>query len=246
MIRESQLEGVMADRVQEILPVYAVTPFTMLDYPGKAACIVWLAGCNMRCAYCHNPQIVRSKGRNEIGKVLAFLERRRGLLDGVVLSGGEATLYPGLLSFAEHVKAMGFAVKLDTNGTRPAAIRSLLAAGVLDFVALDFKAPVKKFQAITGLQGWCGFSETLDMLLARHGFSCEIRTTIHSDLLDESDVNAIIYDLDVRGYDGVYYLQNFKADNERPTLGALRPQSRLFDISSIATPKNFRLAFRNF
>lgn len=94
MIRESQLEGVMADRVQEILPVYAVTPFTMLDYPGKAACIVWLAGCNMRCAYCHNPQIVRSKGRNEIGKVLAFLERRRGLLDGIVLSGGEATLYP--------------------------------------------------------------------------------------------------------------------------------------------------------
>lgn len=246
MLRSVEPEGVAADTGQRVLPVYAVTPFTMLDYPGKAACIVWLAGCNMRCAYCHNPQIVRGKGRGEIGKVLAFLERRRGLLDGVVLSGGEATLYPGLLSFAQQVKAMGYAIKLDTNGTRPMTIRTMLAANMLDSVALDFKAPPEKFQAITGLQGWSEFSETLNLLLARRDQSYEIRTTIHSDLLDAQDVNAIIAALDARGYAGVYYLQNFKADNERPTLGALRPQSRPFDVAALATPKNFRLAFRNF
>lgn len=246
MLRSAEPEGVAADTGQRVLPVYAVTPFTMLDYPGKAACIVWLAGCNMRCAYCHNPQIVRGKGRGEIGKVLAFLERRRGLLDGVVLSGGEATLYPGLLSFAQQVKAMGYAIKLDTNGTRPMTIRTMLAANMLDSVALDFKAPPEKFQAITGLQGWSEFSETLNLLLARRDQSYEIRTTIHSDLLDAQDVNAIIAALDARGYAGVYYLQNFKADNERPTLGALRPQSRPLDVAALATPKNFRLAFRNF
>ena len=88
----------------------------MQDFPDSTACILWVAGCNMRCGYCHNPQIVLGKGVLSEADVLNFLHRRKGLLDGVVLSGGEATAWPGLIAFTTRVKAMGFAVKLDTNG----------------------------------------------------------------------------------------------------------------------------------
>ena len=109
----------------------------MLDFPGCAACIVWIAGCNMRCGYCHNPQIVLGKGRIGEGAVMDFLTRRRGLLDGVVLSGGEATTWSGLANFAEKVKAMGFAIKLDTNGLAPGVTPRLLEEKLLDRLALD-------------------------------------------------------------------------------------------------------------
>lgn len=105
----------------------------MQDFPDSTACILWVAGCNMRCGYCHNPQIVLGKGVLSEADVLNFLHRRKGLLDGVVLSGGEATAWPGLIAFTTRVKAMGFAVKLDTNGLRPdvlAARCSLLVSSI--------------------------------------------------------------------------------------------------------------------
>ncbi len=113
------------------LPIYSVTPFTMLDFPGRTACIVWFSGCNMRCGYCHNPQIVKGKGRGDIKQVMDFLRKRAGLLDGVVLSGGEASVYPGLPDFIREVRDLGYAVKLDTNGLRPDIIRDFLEQDAL-------------------------------------------------------------------------------------------------------------------
>lgn len=234
------------ERAATILPVYAVTPFTMLDFPGKTACIVWFSGCNMRCGYCHNPQIVKGKGRFGSGRVLDFLESRRSLLEGVVLSGGEATLYPGLVDFARHVKEMGFAIKLDTNGTRPDVLARMLEDKNLDYVALDYKAPREKFSNLTHCQAWDAFEQSLSILTAQNQVPYEIRTTVHTSLLKEADINAIIADLDQRGYSGTYYIQNFIGDEKRPTLDNLSPQSTTLDKGKIAEPKGFTVDFRNF
>ena len=232
-----------------VLPIYDITPFTLLDFPDHMACILWFCGCNMRCGYCHNPQIVRAgAGRVCLTRVEEFLKKRQGLLDAVVLSGGEATLYPDLIPLIKQIKAMGYAVKLDTNGTRPALIQTLLDQDLLDYIALDYKAPEHKFYATTKNRYFEAFSQTLDLLCARipDSLKGEIRTTIHTTLLNEQDVKAIIDDLSQRGYRGVYYIQNYQDDNNRPTLNNLSPQKHPFAIDSIKAPKGFQIAFRNF
>lgn len=238
------------DNVPGVLPVHAVTPFTMLDFPGRTACIIWFTGCNMRCPYCHNPQIVKGKGRGDITQVMDFLKRRQGLLEGVVLSGGEASVYPGLPGLIDKIKAMGYAVKLDTNGLRPDIIKSHLKAGLLDYVALDYKAPPQKFKSVTGTDKYNLFSRTLDLLCAQKNsvnpVDFEIRTTVHTGLMDEQDVSNIMQDLESRGYTGIYAVQNFTHSDERPTLGFMKPQTRILDIHSLYKPRHFHPVFRNF
>lgn len=229
-----------------VLPIYSVTPFTMLDFPRHTACIVWFSGCNMRCPYCHNPQIVKGKGRGDVGQVMDFLKKRQGLLDGVVLSGGEASAYPGLPTFIRKVKDMGYAVKLDTNGLRPDIIRSHLDAGFLDYVALDYKAPPEKFKRVTGTDKYNLFSQTLDMLCTQKKVEFEVRTTVHTALMDEEDVSNIIRDLEQRGYTGTHAVQNFTHSDERPTLGFMKAQDRLLDIHRLHVPQSFEVVFRNF
>lgn len=231
---------------QGALPIYSVTPFTMLDFPERTACIIWFSGCNMRCPYCHNPQIVKGKGRGDIGQVLDFLHKRKGLLDGVVLSGGEASAYPRLPDFIRQVKNLGYAVKLDTNGLRPDIIDDFLCHGFLDYIALDYKAPPQKFKKVTGVDKYEAFTQTLDILCTRKKLSFEVRTTVHTDLMDEEDVGQIIQDLDQRSFTGMYYIQNFRADNDRPTLGFLGEQKRVLDTQSLPKPDNFTMEFRNF
>ncbi|HFQ61604.1 MAG TPA: 4Fe-4S cluster-binding domain-containing protein, partial [Epsilonproteobacteria bacterium] len=106
-------------------PIYDITKFTHLDYPDHLACIIWFAGCNMRCDYCYNKDIVFAKnGTYSLNDALAFLETRRSLLDGVVLSGGEASLQE-LIPFCKAIKKLGFSIKLDTNGTNPELVKEL-------------------------------------------------------------------------------------------------------------------------
>lgn len=218
----------------------------MLDFPGRTACIVWLSGCNMRCAYCHNPQIIRARGQKSANDVLAFLKKRGGLLDGVVISGGEASIWPGLPGFIVKARGLGYAVKLDTNGLRPDAVKYLLGKGLLDYIALDYKAPPEKFRKITGTKNFSAFSETLDLLCRQAIVPFEVRTTIHTDLLEEKDIAFIMDDLANRGYAGTYYLQNFRADDDRPTLKFLPPQKRILNPALLPHPRGFQLAFRNF
>jgi pyruvate formate lyase activating enzyme len=214
--------------------IYDLTPFTMLDYPGHLAAIVWFAGCNMRCDYCYNGDIVFAEGKRKREEVLAFLQRRSGLLDGVVLSGGEATLYRELPEFCRHVKQLGYAVKLDTNGLNHDAVATLVNAGLVDTVALDYKAPRPKFQAITHNRHFEAFEKTLDFLIGS-SLDFEVRTTVHTDLIDEADVGAIIDDLWERGYRGTYYVQEYRAD--APTIGSIRPPLRRFDLPRFADAK---------
>ncbi len=228
-----------------VLPIYDVTPFTMLDFPNKCAAIIWFSGCNMRCGYCHNPQIVKGKGSRKIGNVLEFLKQRQGLLDGIVLSGGEASIYPGLPDFVREVKSMGYAIKLDTNGTRPDIINDFLDNNLLDYIALDYKAPPDKFKAVTGIAKFKDFEKTLDLLCTQKEVPFEVRTTVHTALMNEQDVINIINDLKQRRYKGTFYVQNY-INNGGPTLGILPAQERELNIKELPSNIAFPIEFRNF
>jgi pyruvate formate lyase activating enzyme len=135
----------------------AIQPFTVLDYPGKVACMVFTPGCNFRCGYCHNPEFVLPEQIKKLEPdfleeetVIAFLGRRKGLLDGVVVTGGEPTLHSGLPAFLRRIKGMGFLVKLDTNGSRPEVLSALIDEGLLDYVAMDVKTSLDAYPALVG------------------------------------------------------------------------------------------------
>lgn len=227
--------------------IHALTPFTLLDYPGQTACIVWLAGCNMRCVFCHNPEIVQSRGTKEEAELFAFLEKRKGKLTAVVFSGGEPTLYPGLELMMARVKSQGFKVKLDTNGSRPEILRRLLAQELIDYVAMDYKCPFEKMEKLVGTaKHWPSFRESLTLMVHAQGkgVGFEVRTTFHPDLMDENDLNVLIEDLDSLGYAGVYYIQNIAATGDK-TIGGIAPPSRSLDLARLAKPKKFRIGYRN-
>lgn len=223
-----------ASEARDERPVYDLTPFSMLDYPGHLAAIIWFAGCDMRCDFCYNRDIVLGKGRMGTEDVLDFLKRRVDLLDGVVLSGGEATLYAGLPELCGQIKRLGYAVKLDTNGLHGDVVAGLAADGLIDAVALDYKAPRHKFADVTHHRRFDAFEKTLDFLI-KGSVPFEVRTTVHTDLLDEDDIGAIIDDLWKRGYRNTYYLQEFRTDT--PTIGDMPPPKRRLDMTRFADSK---------
>ena len=188
--------------------VYDITRFTTLDYKDHLACIIWFVKCNMRCSYCYNSRIVEGEGILSNQEVFEFLKSRVGKLDGVVLSGGECTLNPDLLEICKEIKELGFKVKIDTNGLNPKLLSELISFGLIDFIALDYKAPIEKFEQITKVKSSKNFYKTLDMLIEK-SFPFEVRTTVHSSLLNENDINSMAYELNKRGYIGTYYLQNY-------------------------------------
>ena len=232
----------MLQRALNKLPITSITPFTFQDYPEHTACILWFSGCNMACGYCHNPELVKGELQKlPAQQVMAFLESRRGLLEGVVLSGGECTISLALPEFAAYLRQMGYKIKIDTNGTNPDMLETLLTNKLVDFIALDFKAPRSKFAAITGYDDYNRFERTL-ALLCHADITLEIRTTIHADQLDEKDINAMLCAVSDLGFKGRYYLQRFK---QGVTLGNLGSPNRAFDLSAI-TPPPFALELRNF
>lgn len=226
------------------LPILDITPFTLQDFPDVSSCILWFGGCNFECKYCHNPEFIRGKkSKIAIEEVWDFLEKRKGLLDGVVLSGGECTLSKNLKPFAKELKEMGYMVKLDTNGSNPDVLLDLCENNLIDYVAIDYKAPKDKLEDITS---WSNFSqfETSLVYLCHHDIPFEVRTTVHTDLLDENDIHFIMEDLETKGFDGMFYVQNFiKNSNLLTDIG---DQKRILDIDNLKAPKNFTIGFRNF
>lgn len=137
--------------------ISAIEPFTMLDFPEKMACIVFTPGCNFRCGYCHNSEFVLPAKIRQIQDSFIplpvlknFLKERQGLLDGVVVTGGEPTLMPDLLDFLALVKDMGFLVKLDTNGNRPDVVERALLDGLVDYIAMDVKTSLMEYPSLVG------------------------------------------------------------------------------------------------
>lgn len=214
-------------------PIYSLTPFTLLDYPHKSACILWFAGCNMRCLYCYNPEIVRGKGNLSFGKILSFLHSRKNLLDAVVFSGGECVLHKNIIPLIAEVKKMGFLVKIDTNGSSPDIMQKLLNQNQIDYIALDYKSQKSKFQSITQSDLYDSFEETLDLIL-KTKVPFEVRTTYHSDLLSEEDLQEMVCFLESKHYAGNYYIQYFK--NNVETLSKLEPSYNRINCEKLSTP----------
>jgi len=212
-------------------PLYDITPFTALDYPDHLATIFWFAKCNIRCVYCYNRDIVFGEGKISEEEALAFLDSRVGLLEGVVLSGGEATLYNDLVAFCKKIKQLKFKIKLDTNGLKPETVQELVENKLVDYIALDYKAPKEKYFEITKDKHFDSFSKTLNFLIQKQ-FPFEVRTTVHSDLLRVEEINRIIKDLFKRGYRGTYYLQPFVFTEN--TIGKVKEEKTPFDASRLA------------
>jgi pyruvate formate lyase activating enzyme len=186
-------------------------PSSLIDYPGKVACLVFTRGCNFRCPYCHNPDLVlagQTGNDQNLDSVLAFLENRRGLLDAVVISGGEPTLQKNLVGFLRRVKRMGFLVKLDTNGSRPQVLRVLAAEGLVDYIAMDIKTDPRSY--FPDLAEACT-PETLfasmDVIM-NSGFDYEFRTTCVKPFINHTIIREIA--LCIKGAKR-YALQTFRA-----------------------------------
>ncbi|WP_442787179.1 anaerobic ribonucleoside-triphosphate reductase activating protein [Flavobacterium suncheonense] len=220
--------------------IFSITPFTLLDYPHKAACILWFTGCNMRCLYCYNPEIVLGKGKISFDEALTFLTTRINLLDAVVLSGGECTMHKNLIPFVEQIKALGFDVKVDTNGSHPEVLQQLMHKELIDYVALDFKASESKYKQVTQSDLFSAFEKSLHLLL-QNKVPFEVRTTFHSDLIDEPELRSMIRYLESKQYSGNYYIQHFV--NEVKTLGDLPRSSREIEKNAFTT-RTIQVNFR--
>jgi pyruvate formate lyase activating enzyme len=221
-------------------PIYSLTPFTLLDYPHKSACILWFAGCNMRCLYCYNPEIVFGKGIISFENAMQFLKGRIHLLDAVVFSGGECLLHKKSISFITEVKNMGFLVKIDTNGSQPEVLKELITKELIDYVALDFKAMPEKFEKITQSKLFIPFEKSL-LLLLQSGIPFEVRTTVHSELLNKNDIQQMISYLESIGYTGNYYIQHFV--NGATTIEKLGHSFKELENENLSTDK-IKVQFR--
>ncbi len=165
---------------------------SFIDYPGKLSAIIFTQGCNFSCPYCHNPELVDPAQFGEpiaADDVLEFLETRRGKLDGVVITGGEPTLHADLPDLIGRIRELGFAVKLDTNGTNPAMLARLLADGQLDYLAMDIKAPLAMYEAVAGA-GAAKIAESIELIMAS-GIDYEFRTTLVEGVLSADDIRSI-------------------------------------------------------
>ena len=180
---------------------------TLLDYPGRVAATVFVGGCNLRCPFCHNAGLVRTpvKEQNAEGDVLDYLRKRKGILDGVCITGGEPLLQPDLIDFIKKVKDMGYLVKLDTNGYLPKRLSDVLATGCVDMVAMDIKSSPDGYPKATGCDlDFDRFAESM-ALLKHSGVAYEYRTTVVKGIHETDDLVAIAKLVG----DAPYYLQKF-------------------------------------
>ncbi len=176
------------------LPIKGLQKTSLIDYPGKLASVIFVGGCNFRCPFCHNAEIVLNPDKMpDISEeeTLKFLESRKKWVEGVVLTGGEPTIHKDLPYFIEKIKKLGYPVKLDTNGTNNVMLRQLIKAGFLDYIAMDIKAPPPKYEAAAGVSGGLiDIKESVKDIMAS-GIKYEFRTTVVPKLHTEADIIEI-------------------------------------------------------
>ncbi len=201
---------------------------TLLDYPGKVACTVFLQGCNLRCPFCHNSGLLAPQGDPGISRqeLFAFLKKRHGILDGVCITGGEPTLYPGLPELIASIKALGFLVKLDTNGFRPDVLKTV--AKDLDYVAVDIKNCPARYGETTGLKNpdLSRLRESM-VFLMEGALDYEFRTTVVKEFHTPADIRAMGQWFQSLSEKKVkkYFLQPF-TDRDSVLCGGLHPPEK--------------------
>lgn len=175
------------------MKIAGLQKMTLLDYPGKVACTVFLPGCNYRCPFCHNAGLLEDAPEALTEEaLLTFLEKRKGLLDGVCITGGEPTLQPDLPHLLAKIKALGYCVKLDTNGSNPAMLETLLEKGLVDYVAMDVKNSPARYGKTVGIPGMpLEKTEKSLRLLLSGRTDYELRTTCVEELHEEEAAAAM-------------------------------------------------------
>ncbi len=193
------------------MKIHGFQKMTLLDFPGKVAATVFTGGCNLRCPFCHNALLVTDLQSADViptQDVVSYLEKRTSLLDGVCITGGEPLLQPDIASFIRKIKEMGYAVKLDTNGTYPSKLRDLVEEGIVDYVAMDIKNSKEKYGETVGIKTFdvSKVEQSVEYLLSGK-VDFEFRTTIVKEFHTAQDIENI-----AKWIKGAprYYLQNFK------------------------------------
>ncbi len=182
---------------------------TLLDFPGHTACTLFTCGCNMRCPFCHNTPLVTGTAQEQYSEeeIFSFLRKRQGLLDGVAITGGEPLLQKDIVSFIRRIKEEGYAVKLDTNGSLPERLKSLVDEGLVDYIAMDIKNTFSKYVLTSGCEiDTENIKRSID-IIKNSGIDHEFRTTVVAGHHTAEDIIEIAKYL---GEDEKYYLQSFK------------------------------------
>lgn len=206
------------------MKILGIQKLSLLDFPGKIACTVFLGGCNFRCPYCHNGSLAVGEGEEVMGyeEFFAFLESRRGRLEGVCVSGGEPTIHRELPEFFGRIKDMGYAVKLDTNGTNPEMLASLINDGLVDYVAMDIKNSPERYEDSVVIN-----AELIDRvresasLLMEGRVDFEFRTTLMREMHGEEEIRAIGRWL---SGDEKFFLQTYRDEGDL-LVGGFTPHS---------------------
>jgi pyruvate formate lyase activating enzyme len=182
---------------------------TLIDYPGKVACVLFFSGCNFHCPYCHNPELAKGMAVEPWPEPAAFdfLEKRKGFIEGVVISGGEPSLHPDVIRVCQTIRQMGYPIKLDTNGSRPDVLKKLISSGLIDYVAMDIKTVPEQYPPY--IQKDCNTEAITSSirLIKNSGLSHEFRTTCIRPLIDKHIMERICGL--IQGAD-LYVLQQFR------------------------------------
>jgi pyruvate formate lyase activating enzyme len=182
--------------------------FSLIDYPGAISCIAYSVGCNFRCPYCHNPELVDETAENRFTEkeLYVFLDSRTEMLDGVVITGGEPTMHSDLPNVLKMIKSKGYRVKLDSNGTNPDMLERIIAGGLADYIAMDIKAPLSKYNSVVGRPVDAAILRRSMDLIMSSGIEYEFRTTLIKMLVSPEDIQEI--GREIAGAKK-YYLQKF-------------------------------------
>lgn len=198
------------------MTIEGLQKLTLLDYPGRTACTVFLAGCNFRCPFCHNFELVAKPAAPLMTEeeLLEFLQKRKGLLDGVAITGGEPLLRKELPDLLRKIKALGYAVKLDTNGSFPARLKALVEEGLVDYVAMDVKNAPDRYGETVGFKKLelSAIEESIAFLMT-DAVDYEFRTTVIEQYHSEQEIRAIAHWIEGAKR---WFLQQFKASERVP------------------------------
>ena len=213
------------------MKISGLQKLTLLDFPNRVACTVFLGGCNLRCPFCHNSQLLGGDAEElmDSGALLDFLRKRQGVLDGVCITGGEPTLHADLPELLRSIRALGYAIKLDTNGTNPQLLRRLIDEGLVDYVAMDVKNGPDRYAETVGIEGFslAAIEESIRILL-EDKTDYELRTTVVLPLHSEDSIAAMSAWLTALG-DGKkvkrLYLQPFVDRDTVPVAGLCAPEA---------------------
>ena len=220
---------------EQSLPIFGIQKLTLLDYPSKMASTLFCGGCNMRCPFCHNASLVfldETMQKLDNNDILSFLKKRKNILEGICISGGEPLLHDTLEPFLRILRVFGYSIKLDTNGSFPKRLKNLVEKGLVDYVAMDIKNCLSRYEETCGISNFdtTSIEESVSYLMEQH-VPYEFRTTLVKEFHDEKTIQEIGKWL--KGADH-YYLQNFKNSSD-----VIQSGLHGFDIDEIMLLKKY-------